>query len=206
MNKRKFKNGLNVAADGNIPTGYAPWSGKTADLATVQENMEQLRRFLAHRGWPIEEVMVVGDRANLNDELALVYEDRKIRYLAGLKTQKKVHRELLLAVPEEQFYAHPLTDDRGPEGYWGIPCLVPFEHEDRVSHPPRLGRAQWPDAHRPSAGTSRPAAGTAPGLARGGGQDRPASLSNGEGCAAAGRDPTQAVVRGQVHAGSSLRG
>jgi transposase len=135
MNKRKFKNGLNVAADGNIPTEYAPWSGNTADLATVQENMEQLRCFLARRGWPIEEVMIVGDRANLNDELALAYEDREIRYLAGLKTQKKVHRELLLAVPEERFYAHALTGERGPKGYWGIPCLVPFEHEDRqVTH------------------------------------------------------------------------
>ncbi len=123
MNKRKFKNGLNVAADGNIPTEYAPWSGKTADLATVQQNMEQLRRFLARRGWPIEEVMVVGDRANLNDELALAYEDRKIRYLAGLKTQKKVHRELLLAVPEEQFYAHPLTDGPGAERLLGHPVL-----------------------------------------------------------------------------------
>jgi len=134
MNKRKFKNGLNVAADGNIPIEYAPWSGKTADLATVQENMEQLRRFLARRGWSTEEVMIVGDRANLNDELALAYEDRKVRYLAGLKTQKKVHRELLLAVPEEQFYTHPLTDDQGPQGYWGIPCQVPFEHADRQVH------------------------------------------------------------------------
>jgi transposase len=135
MNKRKFKNGLDVAADGNIPMEYAPWSGNTADLATVQANMEQLRRFLARRGWPIEQVMIVGDRANLNDELALAYDDRKLRYLAGLKTQKKVHRELLLAVPEEQFYSHPLTDDHGPRGYWGIPCLVPFEHEDRhVTH------------------------------------------------------------------------
>jgi len=135
MNKRKFKNGLNVAADGNIPSVYGPWSGRTADLATVQENMEQLRRFLDRRGWPIEEVMIVGDRANLNDELALIYEDRQIRYLAGLKAQKKVHRELLLAVPEEQFYAHPLSTERGPKGYWGIPCLVPFEHEGRqITH------------------------------------------------------------------------
>jgi transposase len=135
MNKRKFKNGLNVAADGNIPTVYGPWSGKTADLATVQQNMEQLRRFLARRGWPIEEAMVVGDRANLNDELALVYEERQIRYLAGLKAAKKVHRELLLAVPEKQFYAQPLTDEQGPKGCWGIPCLVPFEHDDRrISH------------------------------------------------------------------------
>jgi hypothetical protein len=79
--------------------------------------------------------MVVGDRANLNDELALAYEERKIRYLAGLKTHKKVHRELPRAVPEKQFYAQPLTDERGPEGYWGLPCLVPFEQGDRqVSH------------------------------------------------------------------------
>lgn len=135
MNKRKFKNGLNVAADGNIPSVYGPWPGKTADLATVQQNMEQLRRFLARRGWPIEEVMVVGDRANLSDELALAYEERQIRYLAGLKAAKKVHRELLLAAPEEQFYAQPLTNDRSPKGYWGIPCLVPFEHKGRrISH------------------------------------------------------------------------
>ncbi|MBC7250774.1 MAG: IS1634 family transposase [Anaerolineae bacterium] len=131
MNKRKFKNGMDVAADGNIPAEYAPWSGRTADLATVQENMERLRRFLARRGQPIEDVMIVGDRANLNDELALAYEDQHIRYLAGLKTQKKVHQELLLSVPTEQFYAHPLSEERGPKGYWGIPCAVPFEHQGR---------------------------------------------------------------------------
>ena len=39
MNKRKFKTGLNVTADGNIPAEYELWSGRTADLATVQENM-----------------------------------------------------------------------------------------------------------------------------------------------------------------------
>jgi transposase len=135
MNKRKFKTGLNVAADGDIPVVYAPWPGRTADLATVQENMERLRRFLARRGWPVGEVMVVGDRANLNDELAFVYDDRQLRYLAGLQPHKKVHRELLVAVPERQFYAQPLTDEHGPTGYWGLPCSVPFQHEGRrVTH------------------------------------------------------------------------
>jgi len=135
MDKRKFKSGLDVAADGNIPLEYELWSGRTADLATVEENMERLRRLLKKHGWPVEEVVIVGDRANLNDELALAYEDRDLHYLAGLQPQKKVHRELLVAVPEKQFYAHPLTDERGPKGYWGIPCLVPFEYEGRqVSH------------------------------------------------------------------------
>ena len=135
MNKRKFKTGLNVAADGNIPAEYELWSGRTADLATVQENMERLCRLLKRHGWPVKEVMIIGDRANLNDELALTYDDHGLRYLAGLQPQKKIHRELLVAVPEKQFYAHPLTDERGPKGYWGIFSQVVFEHEGRqVTH------------------------------------------------------------------------
>lgn len=85
MDKRKFKTGLNVAADGNIPTNYAPGSGRTADLATMQTNMERLHRLLEQRGWATNAVLIVGDRANLNDELALAYDDQGLRYLAGLK-------------------------------------------------------------------------------------------------------------------------
>ena len=135
MNKRKFKAGLNVAADGNIPAEYELWSGRTADLATVQENMERLCRLLKRHGWPVEEVIIIGDRANVNDELALTYDDHGLHYLAGLQPQKKIHRELLVVVPEKQFYAHPLTDERGPKGYWGISCQVVFEHGGRkVTH------------------------------------------------------------------------
>jgi hypothetical protein len=39
MNKRKIKAGLDVTADGGIPAEYAAWAGRTADMATVQENM-----------------------------------------------------------------------------------------------------------------------------------------------------------------------
>lgn len=135
MNKRKFKTGLNVTADGNVPAEYELWSGRTADLSTVQENMERLCRLLKRHGWPLEEVIIIGDRANLNDELALSYDDHNLHYLAGLQPQKKIHRELLVAIPEKQFYAHPLTEERGPNGYWGMPCQVVFEHEGRqVTH------------------------------------------------------------------------
>jgi transposase len=135
MNKRKFKAGLNATADGNIPAEYGLWSGRTADLATVQENMARLCRLLKRHGWPVEEVLIIGDRANLNDELALAYDDHGLRYLAGLQPQKKRHRELLVAIPEKQFYTHPLTDERGPGGYWGRPRQVVFEHEGRrITH------------------------------------------------------------------------
>jgi transposase len=135
MDKRKFKAGLDVAADGSMPVEYALWSGRTADLATVQQNMERLCRLLKRHGWPLDQVLIIGDRANLNDELAMAYDDHGLRYLAGLQPQKKRHRELLVAIPEQQFYAHPLTDERGAKGYWGIPCQVVFEHEERqVTH------------------------------------------------------------------------
>jgi hypothetical protein len=83
----------------------------------------------------VGEVMIIGDRANLNDELALAYDDHGLRYLAGLQPRKNRHRQLWLAIPEKQFYAHPLTDDHGPSGYWGRPCQVHFQHQGRqVTH------------------------------------------------------------------------
>ena len=135
MDKRKFKTGLDVSADGNIPTEYALWAGRTADMGTVQENMERLCRLLRNHGWSVQETIIIGDRANLNDELAMAYDDHGLRYLAGLQPQKKVHRELLSRYPDEQFYALPLNNERGRKGYWGKPCQVTFEHEGRqVTH------------------------------------------------------------------------
>jgi len=135
MDKRKFKVGLDVSADGNIPTEYALWAGRTADMATVQENMERLCCLLKSHGRSVQETVIIGDRANLNAELALAYDDHGLRYLAGLQPQKKAHRELLVRYPDEQFYARPLNAERGREGYWGRPCQVIFEHDDRqVTH------------------------------------------------------------------------
>jgi len=131
MNKRKFKIGLDVTADGNLPTEYALWNGRTADMATVQENMERLRRFLDQHGQPVGKTMIIGDRANLNDELAFAYDDHGLHYLAGLKAQGKAHREVLLAHPEQHFRTHPLSQERGRDGHWGIPCQVVFEHNGR---------------------------------------------------------------------------
>jgi len=129
MNKRKFKIGLNVGADGNLPVDYRLWSGRTTDMATIQENMEQLKHLLQQHGWPTEKVTIIGDRANLSDKLALAFDDHGLRYLSGLRLLKKEHKALLVNLPEGQFYAHPLTEERGPKGCWGLPCRVPFEHE-----------------------------------------------------------------------------
>ena len=135
MDKRKFKAGLDVSADGNIPTEYALWAGRTADMATVQENMERLCRLLRSQGWSVQETTIIGDRANLNDELAIAYDDHDLHYLAGLQPQKKAHRELLVRYPDEQFYALPLNNERGSKGYWGRPCQVIFKHKGRqVTH------------------------------------------------------------------------
>jgi len=135
MDKRKFKTGLDVSADGNLPLEYALWAGRTADLATVQENMERLCRSLKSHGWPVQETVIIGDRANLNDELAMAYDDHRLRYLAGLQPHKKAHRELLVAYPDQQFQTLQLNDERGRKGYRGRPCQVAFEHDGRqVTH------------------------------------------------------------------------
>jgi transposase len=131
MNKRKVKTALTTLGDSDVPLDYALWSGRTTDTATVQTNMERLSRLLARHGYAIETVLLVGDRANLNDELALAYDRRGIRYLTGLETRKQVHRALLTAHADAYFYRHPL----GERGYWGVVCRVVFKHQgQQVTH------------------------------------------------------------------------
>jgi transposase len=126
--KKKIKEELAVAGDGNVPVEYAATSGRTADLATVQDNMERLCRLLQRRGYPIDQVVIIGDRGTLNDEIALKYDEKGLKYLAGLKAQKKEHIALLKAVPEAQFRAHALTAKRGRYGTYGLACTVTFTH------------------------------------------------------------------------------
>jgi transposase len=134
MKKRKFKAGLDVTADGNFPADYALWSGRTTDMATVEENMKRLRRLLQRQGWSSEQVLILGDRGTLSDKLALAYDQQRLHYLAGLRLLKKVHKALVTEIPECKFAAYPLTQERGAKGYWGIPCRVPFEHEGRKAN------------------------------------------------------------------------
>jgi transposase len=133
--KQKVKEATSVASDGNIPLDYALTSGRTADLATVQANMERLSRLLQRRGYPLDQVVIIGDRGTLNDDIALKYDEKGLKYLAGLKAQKKAHVELLKSASEPDLYAHPLTPERGRCGTYGLECQVTFTHDGQtVTH------------------------------------------------------------------------
>ncbi len=126
---QKVKLGMAVSQDGGIPYLFQPWSGRTADKATVQTNMYNLRQFLQRNVWNASQTLVVGDCANLNSELAFAYQDGNLRYLAGLGKLEKVHKELILAPEEQRFTQMPLTEKTDPDGCWGVACAVPFTHK-----------------------------------------------------------------------------
>ncbi len=130
-NKKKVKESLNVAADGNIPLDYRILPGSKADKATVEENMQRLAALLKKHGHPLHEMLVVGDRAMLDDRLALLYEQKGMRYLAGLEARKKIHRQLLELTPDSDLHRRPLTHKRGRYGYWYRPVAIYFEHEGK---------------------------------------------------------------------------
>jgi hypothetical protein len=136
--KQKLKAGLDVAADGNVPLAYQAWAGDQADKATVEENMKRLAALLKKHGQPWHEVLVVGDRAMLDDRLALLYDEKGLRYLAGLAAQKKVHRQLLELTREAELHRYPLDPQRGRYGHWGRPVAVFFEHEGQQAYHPGL--------------------------------------------------------------------
>lgn len=130
--KRKFKTSLNVTADGHLPWLYQLWSGRTADQATVQTNMANLARWLSRHGYPVSDSLIVGDRAMLNDEIALAYERHGLRHLTGLRCLRAEHQALLTRWPEAQFTAFPLEPGPTPQ-YWGRGCQVTFRHQGQTT-------------------------------------------------------------------------
>lgn len=134
MNKRKFKLGLNATADGNLPWLYDFLSGPTADQATVAANMSNLAGWLQQRGQRLADTMIVGDRAMLNDEIAIAYDQYGLRHLTGLRCSRKEHKALLTQWIPEQFPDFPLEAGPDPQ-YWGRGCQVTFSHEGKtVNH------------------------------------------------------------------------
>jgi len=133
-NKRKAKIGLNVSADGNIPWHYQFWSGRTADQATVASNLASLSQWLQTHGYPLQTSLIVGDRAMLNGEIALAYDEKGLRHLTGLRTLTTEHKELVYRWTDEQFAACPLVEGADPQ-YWGRGCRVTLTHEEKsVTH------------------------------------------------------------------------
>lgn len=131
MDKRKFKLALNAAADGHIPWLYRCLPGKTADQSTVMDNMNNLAAWLQRRGYQLSDTLVVGDRAMLSDEIAYAYDRHNLRYLAGLRCIKKIHKALLTRYTTEQLEAFPLEEGTHPQ-YWGRGCQVVFNHEGKT--------------------------------------------------------------------------
>ncbi len=129
-NKRKLKLGLNVSADGNIPWLYRPWSGRTADQATVQHNLQNLAHWLDQHGYRVHETLIVGDRAMLNAEIALAYDQRGLRHLTGLRAATTEQKALLTVWSDAQFESYPLVAGPTPQ-YWGRGCQVTCTHEGK---------------------------------------------------------------------------
>lgn len=134
MNKRKFKLSLNVTTDGNLPWLYRFLPGATADQATVAANMNNLAAWLGQRGYHLAETLIVGDRAMLNDEIAIAYDRHGLRHLTGLRCTRKEHKALLTRWPTAQFTAFPLEAGPDPQ-YWGHGCTVTFTYDGQtVTH------------------------------------------------------------------------
>lgn len=131
MNKRKFKLALNAVADGNIPWLYRFLPGRTADQATVADNMNNLAAWLKQRGYRLSDTLVIGDRAMLDDDLAWAYDHHQLRYLGGLRCLKKEHKALVTNWTTAQLEAFPLEEGPNPQ-YWGRGCQVAFKHGDAV--------------------------------------------------------------------------
>jgi hypothetical protein len=131
-NKRKLKLGLDAAADGNVPLLPQAWSGRTADQAIVETNLTNLANWLRRHGQPLQDTLVVGDRAMLNAASALLYDRCGLRHLTGLKAATPALKTTIEAWADAQIEAFPIVEGATPQ-YWGRGCQVTFTHEGRTA-------------------------------------------------------------------------
>ena len=133
MDKRKIKLAGNATQDGSIVFDWAAICGRVADTATAEENMQQLLQVRQQQKWDSEQRrLVVGDRAMLNNYLAIAYDTLKkdkVYYLAGLEPRAKEHKELLNSVSLSELRANYLMGKDGHR-YWGVKRSITFVHED----------------------------------------------------------------------------
>ncbi len=123
--KKQRKIALNVTAREKFPFLYQLLDGNTADVDTVQENMERLLSVLQKRGWPMKRVMVVGDRAMLSAEIVRGYHRANLKYLGALKVKGKKEKDLIRGVSEEDLQAHPLD-----ENHYGVERPYTFKTKE----------------------------------------------------------------------------
>jgi len=122
--QKQCKLALNVTARDKFPFLYQLLDGNVADVTTVQANMQRLLKVLQERGWPVEAVMVVGDRAMLSAEIVLAYHKANLKYLGAIKVMGKTEKALIGGVSEAELLAHGLDDD-----HYGVKRSYTFEHE-----------------------------------------------------------------------------
>ena len=98
--KKQRKLALNVTARERFPFLYELLDGNTADVSTVQANMQRLLTVLREQGWPEDTVMVVGDRAMLSAEIVIAYHRANLKYLGALKVMGETEKALIRSVSE----------------------------------------------------------------------------------------------------------
>jgi len=129
-NKRKFKIGLNASEDGGIPLLHRFLPGSAADQATVANNLENLAAWLEKQGHLAGDSLVVGDRAMLNAEIALLYQAHGMRFLGGLRTMTPEQEAMLTGWSDEEMEALPLEEGPSP-AYWGRPGTITLVHKGK---------------------------------------------------------------------------
>jgi transposase len=122
--KKQRKLALNVSAREKFPFLYQLLDGNIADVSTVQENMLRLLKVLRERGWPMDQVLVVGDRAMLSAEIVRAYHRANLKYLGALNVMGEKEKSLIRSVSEAAFLAHPLDEE-----HYGVERTYTFELE-----------------------------------------------------------------------------
>ena len=129
---------VNVTGEDGIPLAYRVLAGRTADRTTPLENLEALRMLLnrpelAQRQ---RDFLLISDRAMLDSEVIVAYEEKQIRWLGPLNADEAL-LELMRSVSDDELIAHSLDyrpanqPQDEPLRYQGVLRSATVEHKGK---------------------------------------------------------------------------
>jgi transposase len=130
---------VNVTGKEGIPLGYQVLAGRTADRTTPMENMKTLCELLNRpelAEWS-KDFLLVSDRAMLDREVIVAYEEKQIRWLGPLNADEAL-LELMRSVSDEELAAHPLDyrpanqPEDEPLRYQGVLRSETIKHQGKI--------------------------------------------------------------------------
>lgn len=129
--KKQINLGLTISEEGGVPLLARSLEGKTADVTTVEANMETLRRVIGRK-----QLLVISDGGMLSPANVYKLEQQNVTFVAPWNAETAVLQTLTAPDATWQWAELPYRGANGQETYWATEMAIPVIYAELLTDQP----------------------------------------------------------------------